>query len=351
MRPLFRSLFACTAFAALCFVQTNALAAGVSPIGASPELKQKATNHFVAGKQARAAKDFRRAIAELSASIEVVDSPNAHLELARALRDSGQLGEAWTEYWHAAEAATRLAPQEERYAKTADAATNEREDVARQLAFVQVSVAHAPADGTLTAGGRVIASDDWGGPVVVEPGQVDVIMTNAAGAELARATVTATVGQTIPVSLEAQPAPAPVAASPVPAASDTEPAGGEERPATFTPPPEPPSGRAKLRTVAYVSGGVGLAGIATFAIFGLMSNSTYHDLQNTCPLGCLPAHKGEVDSGALQQTVANVGLVAGIAGLALGTTLFFVSAPTHSTSAPAAALVVGPGFAGIRGSL
>jgi hypothetical protein len=324
-------------------------AAGASPLSASADQKKEATAHFTAGKQALAAKDFDKAISEFSASIEVVDSPNAHLELARTLRDAGKLGEAWGEYWHAAESATRLAPQEERYAKTAEAATNEREEVARKLAFLQISVSHAPADATLKVGGRVVPVDDWGSPVVVTPGAVDVTVTGSAGAELARSTVNATVGQTTPVSLEAQAAPAP--ATPAPETTQSDKPAAEERSLPEAPPPEPPR-PTKLRPFAYVAGGIGVAGMATFAVFGLLSNSTYSDLRNTCPQGCLPAHKSEVDSGVMQQTLANVGLGVGIAGLAAGVTMFFVSMPA-SSPAPSAptALVLAPGYIGLRGSM
>ena len=347
-----RFLLGCLALGGVLSCPAMSRAAGASPVSASAEQKKEATAHFTAGKQALAAKDFEKAASEFSASIEVVDSPNTHLELARTLRDAGKLGEAWAEYWHAAESATRLAPQEERYAKTAEAATNEREDVARKLAFLQVSVSHAPGDATLKVAGRVIPVDDWGAPVVVAPGAVDVVVTSSAGAELARSTVNASVGQTTPVSLEAQAAPAPAAtAAPAPEAADADKAAVEERPLPEAPPPEP-SRPTKLRPFAYVAGGVGVAGLATFGVFGLLSNSTYSDLRNTCPQGCLPAHKSEIDSGVIQQTVANVGLGVGIVGLAAGVTMFFISMPP-STPAPSAplALVVAPGYVGLRGSL
>ena len=346
-----RSLLARNTLAVLLAIPTIAHAGGASPVSASPEQKKEATLHFSSGKQALAAKDFEKAIFELNASIEVVDSPNAHLELARALRDSDKLGEAWVEFRHAAESATRLAPQEERYTKTADAATNEREEVARKLAFVQVSLAHAPADATLKVGGRVVPSEDWAAPIFVAAGTVDVVVTSSSGAELARSTVDATVGQTTQVSLEAHPTPVPAggesAGSVAIETSDSEKPAADDQALPLPPPPESPS---KVRPLAYVAAGVGVAGLGTFAVFGLLSNSTYGDLRNTCPQGCLPAHKAEIDSGILQQTVANVGLAVGIAGIAAGATIFFVTIPTPAPRPPTA-LVVGPGYLGLRGSL
>jgi hypothetical protein len=328
-------------------------AAGVSPVDASVAQRREATEHFTAGKHALESKNLETAVFELRASIEVVDSPNARLELARALRDSGSLGDAWAEYWRAAETATRLASKEERYAKTADAATNEREELATRLAFVEVTVLHAPADVTLKVGGRLVPADEWGGPVVVSPGATDVVLANSAGAELARITVNATVGQTTPASLDAQP-PAVAAASASKEADDSsgaDKAGADDHPA---PPPQAaestPTDRTKLRPFAYVAGGLGVAGLATFAVFGLLSNSTYSDLQSACPHGCPPDRRSEIDRGILEQTIANVGLGVGLVGIVAGTTLFFLSARPAGTS-PGAAIVVAPGYVGVRGSL
>jgi hypothetical protein len=356
MRPFaYRSssfLASCVLTASL-VVTSVAQAAGVSPIDATAAQKRVATEHFTTGKHALESKDLETAVSELRASIEVVDSPNARLELARALRDSGNLGDAWAEYWRAAETATRLAPKEERYAKTAEAATNEREELATRLAFVEVTVLHAPADGTLKVGGRLVPSDEWGGPVVVSPGATDVVLTSSAGAELARITVNATVGQTTPASLDAQP-PAVAAA---PAGREADEMSGADKAAAddhgqapAQPAGSTPADRTKLRPFAYVAAGVGVAGLATFAVLGLLSNSTYSDLQSACPHGCPPDRRSEIDRGILEQTLANVGLGVGLVGIAAGTTLFLLSIRPDATSA-GAALVVAPGYLGVRGTL
>ena len=111
------------------------------------------------------------------------------------------------------------------------------------------------------------------------------------------------------------------------------------------------SSGSSLRTWAYVAGGVGVAGLSTFGIAGVLAKSTYDDLNGACHGGPCPTGKqGEIDSGKTQQTVANVGLVVGAAGLAAGVTLFVISLPKSEPSpAPATALVVGPGWAGLRG--
>jgi hypothetical protein len=112
-------------------------------------------------------------------------------------------------------------------------------------------------------------------------------------------------------------------------------------------PPRP----SPLRTYAYIAGGVGLAGLATLAVFGTLAHGTYDDLQNACPNGaCPPSKQGEVSSGKTQETLANVGLAVGIVGVAAGATLFVISL-RKAPAGPSAAIVAGPSWVGIRGTL
>jgi hypothetical protein len=316
----------------------SASASGVAPGDASAVQKKEAMEHFSAGKQAIEAKNWERAVLELRSSLDIIDSPNARLELARALRDSGSLGEAWAEYTVTIDGATRLAATEERYTKTADAAKSEQAEIEPKLAFVTVSVLHAPADAVLKVGGRVIPSAQWTAPAVVPPGAVDVVLSDASGKEIARQTVNAPGGQKTAATLDAQPPPPPVEPKPEP-----------------TPEPPPvvtPSPRSSLRTYSYVAGGVGAAGLVMFTIFGVMDNSTYSDLQSACSHNvCPPGKQGEIDSGRTQQTLANVGLVIGGVGLAAGATLFVLSLSSKPAAEGTAALVAGPGYFGVRGTL
>jgi hypothetical protein len=184
---------------------------------------------------------------------------------------------------------------------------------------------------------------------VAPAGAVDVVVSDASGKELARQTVMATVGQKLPVDLDAQPAAAPALAAPKEVAPEDKPDFSSPPPADTTPPPSS-SGRANLRPWAYVAGGLGVAGFATFAVFGLMSNSNYSDLQSACHPGCPASKSSEIDNGKTYQLVANIGLGVGIVGVAAGATLFALSFGGKSTPA-STGLVVGPSFIGVRGTL
>jgi hypothetical protein len=325
----------------------GALAAGVAPSEATPAQKKEATDHFAVGKKALEAGDFGTAVSELHASIDVVDSPNTRLELARALRGSEDIASAWAEYRSAAALAGQLAAQEPRYVKTGEVADTERKDLETKLAFVMVSVAHAPAAATLTVAGRVVAPTDWTAPVLVAPGAVDVALIDSSGGDLAQATVSAVIGQTVQVPLEGSRV---GGAQPEVTTLDRR----DEPPPDHIVLPEPVAPatphKSALRPLSFVSIGVGAAGLATFGVFGLLSSSTYNDLKNTCPHGCPADKQNQVDSGIMQQTIANIGLGVGIAGVAAGVTMFLLSSPSEAPR-NGAALVVAPGYIGMRGSL
>jgi hypothetical protein len=328
-----------------------ASASGVAPTEATTVQKTEAMEHFLAGKRALGSQDLDMAILELRASLEIVDSPNARLELARALRDDGKLVEAWTEFGRVLADAARLAGKEQRYMKTAEAATGERVELESKLAFVLGSVTHAPADAALRVGGRTIPPNEWSAPIATSPGTVDVVLATGGDKELARQTLTLSAGEKKAVTLDGQ----PVAETPAPTATidstiDREKVDEPGSPRSGPPEPTPASGGMNLRPYAYVAGGVGVVGLAAFATFGLMSNATYSALQGACHPGCPPDKRSEIDSGRSQQTIANVGLAVGLVGAAAGATLWVVSMGPKSSNG-SAALLVGPAYVGIKGSL
>ena len=120
--------------------------------------------------------------------------------------------------------------------------------------------------------------------------------------------------------------------------------------------------RSKLRPWAYVAGGVGVAGLAVFTIAGLVSQSTYSDLEDSCGNGPCSSQDDidKIDSGRSQQTIANVGLVVGLLGIGAGVTLFVLSLGGNKSEAktgqaralpptPKPELYIGASHAGLRG--
>jgi hypothetical protein len=211
-------------------------------------------------------------------------------------------------------------------------------------------VAGAPVDRAL-----------WTQAVPVTPGAVDVVLTSG-GKEVAKQSVTVAAGEKKGVAIDAKPVAAPAIVPVVPPVTgkgapshddDDNPWEKQQQTKTAaTAPIADPNPNAKLRTYAYVAGGVGAVGLATFAIFGLLEKSTHSNLESECPNNVCPSSKyGDVSSGKTQETVANVGLIVGAVGLAAGATLFVLSLPKSSSSSSSASIVIAPSFIGVRGSL
>jgi hypothetical protein len=310
-----------------------ARADGVMPAVATPVQREQAQARFARGKELLAKKQYEEALAEFRASHEIVSSPNTRLELARCLRAMGRLVAAYAELGRTAVEAKELVGQDNRYQRAFDSATAERAEIQPQLGFVALTIQNPADDTKVTVGGEEIRRAAWAEPAPVAAGSADVVVETPGHAPVTR-TVTLTAGQKTALTIDAQ-------------------SGALLGSTPPAPPPEPPRPEptsSPLRPWAYVAGGVGAAGLATFVITGIMARSTYNDLDNACHGGpCPPDKSGEISSGKTQQTVANVALGFGIAGAAAGTVLFVLSLPKTSASS-SAALLVAPGWAGLRGA-
>ena len=89
--------------------------------------------------------------------------------------------------------------------------------------------------------------------------------------------------------------------------------------------------------LGFSSLGIGAAGLAVFAVAGVSAKSVHDDLEAECGAGgCSDAeHQNDASRGKTLQTVANIGLVVGLAGAASGTLLLLVGqnpTPAHATA-------------------
>jgi hypothetical protein len=317
---------------AVLLLSAPALADGVLPAAATPVQREQAQARFARGKELLAKKQYEQALAEFKASHDIVTSPNTRLEIARCLRAMGRPVAAYAELGRTAVEAKELVSQDNRYQRAYDSAVAERSEMEPQLGFVSLTIEN-PADGTaVTVGGEEIRRAAWSEPAPVVAGATEVVVTTPGHAPVKR-TVTLAAGQRSSLTIDAQ---------------SGESLGGAPPPPTEPPPPPEPKA-SPLRTWAYVAGGVGAAGLVTFVVGGLMAKSTFDDLNGACHGGpCPPNKSDEISSGKTQQTIANVGLVVGIAGVAAGATLFVLSIPKGPAPSNAA-LVVGPTWAGVQG--
>jgi hypothetical protein len=315
-----------------------ARADGVLPPAATPVQREQAQGRFLRGKDLLAKKQYEEALAEFRASHDIVASPNTRLESARCLVGMGKLVAAYAEFGRAAVEAKELMGEDNRYQRAYDATIAERAEIEPKVGFVTMTI-EKPSDSTqVLVAGEEIRRAAWSEPAPVQAGENEIVVLTA-GHEPIKRKVTVAAGERTTLDIDAQ-------------SGASESAEAPPQPAPPSgPPPLPPPSRSWTRTGAYVAAGVGVAGLATFAVFGLMARSTYDDLNTACSGGPCPADKADqISSGKTNQTIANVGLAFGIVGAAAGATLFILSA-SKDNHAPSAALAISPGWIGVRGRL
>ncbi len=326
--------------AALLCLAAGAGAQGVPVEDATKEQWKGAQKTFLAADELFDAKRYDEAITAYRASWQIVASPNTRLQIARAHREMGRLGEAFDELNGAVADAERAAAKDPKYELAAKAARSEREALRARIALISVSVENPPEGTELSVGGRKIALEALHEPVAVVPGEVKVV-AKMPGRGVAEKVVSATAGGEGSVSLDLAapqelPRFAPVVAPP-----------SQDAATTPTDTAQTVGSQSSMRPLAYVAGGLGVAGLATFTVFGLMNNSKFSDLDGACPSGrCDPGRDSDIDAGRRYQTIANVGLVVGIVGLGAGTALFLMDSGGEEASAR---MSVGPGSVNVSG--
>ncbi|MGO8996925.1 MAG: tetratricopeptide repeat protein [Polyangiaceae bacterium] len=327
---------------ALCAPSAHA-GAGVTPSDATPVQREEAQTHFARARDLYTAKKFDEAAAEFDKSYAIVASPNALFFLARCDRERGKLVAAYSELGRTAAEAREHASEDPRYAKTAEAATEERDALAPQLGFVTVTVTGGSQETTVTVAGGKFPRAALGEPIPVMPGSTEVIV-DTPGKPSQRRTVAVFGGEKKTLTfdagaVEAAPAAEPAAPAPLPPRGPTP----EEEAAT----------RGHIRTASYVAGGVAVVGLITFAAAGIASNNTYSNLQAECHGPCAPGagNQSEINSGKTEQIVADVGLVFGLVGVAAAVTLYVMSIPAGPSKTDKVTLdyFVGPGWMGVKG--
>jgi hypothetical protein len=289
---------------------------------------------------------YDEAIGRYRESHEIVASPNSRLMVARSLRELGRLDEAFHEYEATLAAAEELAAESETYATTAAAARDELQALRSRVAWLSVDLGDVPEDAEITVAGKPVALAELDDAIVVVPGRVDIVATSsdghaargevhlAAGREGAvtlKLDETVTVGQAAESDPESEP-PAPVESSPVP-------------PLAVEPEPEPRGGH---RGLAFVAGGIGVAGLATFGVFGTRAKARFDDLEDACTDGACPASsQDDIDAGKQAQVLANIGLGVGVVGLGASVALFATG--RRHRGERSVSLSIAPGSVSLKG--
>jgi hypothetical protein len=313
--------------AALAIAAAIAFSAG--PAAAQVDAKTEFTDAqklFDAGRQAEALPHFRAAFAASS-------SPNARLMIARCLVALGKTAEAYEEMATTTREAAARADTDPKYARTRDAAAAEMVMLERRIGKLVVALAEPGAGAAVTLDGAPLAADRLGVPVAVQPGKLTIEATHA-GDKPVRREVTIGAGETKTVAIAFTSA--AVAAAPITTAP-------KDAPPIDAAAPQHGGG---VRVAGFFVAGLGVAGMGAFAGAGLAAKSKFTSVEAACGgVRCTdPKYGSDIDSGKTLQTLANLGLGVGVAGLVGGALMIAFGG---ATKAPVPATVeVGP--TGIR---
>jgi hypothetical protein len=329
-------------------VTVPAWADGVAVGSASAKQRNAAEQKLAEGKKLLAKGKFDDAIARFREAHDIVKSPEATLLIARARRDTGELVAAHADYLTAVDEAETAAKAEPKYEGTLAAIRKDLEDLEGVLGKLVIKLIHAPKGTEVTVDGQAIDAAKLASPLLVAPGSMDVVATAPDG-DVSRRQATVNAGQsaTVELAFQRKGEPATFFAG--------EPGEGGEADGSETTKNSDKSdtGGGGSNTLAYVAGGVGVAGLATFAVLGSMANSKFDDLEKACPDNrCPPERQGDIDDGKRLQTFANVSLAVGIVGVGTGAALllFGGSKGDEPKRGPSAELVLGLRSIRVRGT-
>jgi hypothetical protein len=276
-----------------------------------------ARNTAVKGREAFNAGDYETALALFRRAFTLFPAPTVVLYEARTLEQMGMLIEAVEAYSRTTQMAI-VANAPAQFAEAVEAARQEGEALRVRIPTLTLEVRGATAADpnlTVTLNGRLLPTDQLGRPQNLNPGTYRVVGTVGANRR-AQGEVTLVPGQNRRVELNLAPVTEEVTASTsnVLAAPAVE---GDSM------------SRRDVPALAYVAGGVGIAGITAGVVTGLMANSKYNDAERECGQEhrCAPGTPGPdaVDAFRTWRMVSSVSYGVGAVGIAAGVVLWLTA--------------------------
>ena len=291
-----------------------------------------AAKQYEAGVALFDAKNFEGALVSFRQALDATGSPNARLYVARCLMALSRPVEAYDELAITAREAAARAESEPKYAQTRDAAAAELVLLEPKIGKLVIALADAPAGAAVTLDGAPVAASRLGAPIVVAPGnRVVEVTTPSRPKERREIVVGGGETKTIAVSFQRSAGSADPTAPPVV--------------------PDEPRGGA-VRTLGFVTVGVGVAGMVVFGVTGALSNNKFKTLEDECgSQRCTDPKYGDVvDSGKTLELVSNIGLIGGIVALAGGGAMILFGGPSEPAAGGSVAISPDGGVLRYRGT-
>ncbi len=157
------------------------------------------------------------------------------------------------------------------------------------------------SDAKVTVDGDTVATSIDGRPLALDPGPHDITFEVAGRPPVTSKFVLRAGDKNRPVSATLQPE------APVPQAASTTIAPSTDR-----------SERGGIPTASYVLGGVGLAALGSFAVFGITGKGDLSTLRTTCAPHCATS---DLDAAKTKLVIADVSLGIGLVALGVATYL------------------------------
>jgi hypothetical protein len=281
----------------------------VVPVQASP---QEAVEKYKKGRALIEKQEFEEALRELTASQALLDSPNTLLLMAHAHRELGREAKAAELYEAVIQSAQlRVAAGESRFARTQNEAESWLTTLSTTLGKITIRVEEAPEGTTLwVEGEEVEGRRDSETSIVVDShwAKAGRVLVEARTKE----------GRTQTLRIEVSPGKTAEAKLIFKDEESTEPVVVTQSDVDLK-----DVSKKSIPMGSWITGGVGLAGVATFAVFGSMAKSKANELDECSP-HCPESLRSTADEGKRNQTIANIGLVVGGLGLASAIGLYFL---------------------------
>jgi hypothetical protein len=295
---------------------------------------------FQQGLEAMRAGNYETACPLLEQSYRADPLPGALFTLADCENGWGKFSKALAHY----RAFLGLLP-------SLSAARRESFEERRRIAVEKIAIATAgmpeitiavaaPASSGLTVrrNGTVVESSSYGVTQKVDPGEYVITARSADGGAWERRVALA---ERTHVTVEV-PSPLPRGSTAADEAAPPETAAPMVAPAS-------PS-VSSSRGWAYLAGGVGIAGIATGAITGLVAIADKSTVDTDCPNHlCNAEGQRALNAGRTSSLVSTIAFPVGVVGLGAAAVLFLVSPSTKSAASGAAAPSLRPSVAGGSG--
>lgn len=283
---------------------------------------------FGEGRALKADGHCDQAIPKFQASQRLDPGVGTLLNLAECYEQTGKTASAWAEYREVVSLARAAGSQERE-----ELAQRKSQELESKLSRLAISVVEgAGVEGlTVKRDGEAVDAAALGVAIPVDPGK-HVIEASAPGKRTWSTTVE------VGANASSERVEVPKLEDGSGTAPPAESAAGKK------------GGGSAQRTVAIVAGGVGIVGVALGTVFGLQASSNWSDAQSECkdyPYECSSEGVTKADDAKGQATISTVAFIAGGVCLAGAAVLWFTAGSSEKQQV---SVGVGPATLRVRGS-